>query len=441
MTVLPRWLRTTRDMRIGGLVLAGLALFFAVVYVIIVLGGGLLIGQTDKANIWLSVAATLIVALFSEPLGDWLDTQATRLVYSGRPSPYEVLRSFTTSVAGVDDPVEVPARMAQVLAEGTGAEWTQVWLLVDDEPQLAAMWPPDSPGLTGGRPGSKLVEGRLEEPIMLAGEKLGVLRLQHAEGEPLTPVEEKLFAGLAAQAGPVVHGIQLRAELSNRVVELSRRAEELRHSRERLVDAYDDERRRLERDIHDGAQQHLVALTVNLRLAETIGKSSTERARVVLADQAAATDDAIATLVDLSRGIYPGTLTLDGIGPALGSAATNSPVPVEVRDRTGGLRLSAETEAAVYFCCLEAVQNAAKHADASNVVIEIERKDDRLTFCVEDDGCGFDPAAVSLGSGLANMRDRIDAVGGRLRLQHADPRGTRVVGWVPAHLAEEEGAP
>ena len=95
MTVLPRWLRTTRDLRVGGLVLAGLALFIAVVYVVIVLGGGLLIGETDKANIWLSVLATLIAALGSEPLGDWLDTKVTRLVYAGRPSPYEVLRGFT----------------------------------------------------------------------------------------------------------------------------------------------------------------------------------------------------------------------------------------------------------------------------------------------------------------------------------------------------------
>ena len=174
-----------------------------------------------------------------------------------------------------------------MLAEGTGAEWTQVWLLVDGEPQLAAMWPPDSPGVTSGPARLETDSpGRREAPIVLAGETLGVLRLQEPDGHPLTPVEERLFAGLAAQAGPVVHGVQLRAELSNRVVELSRRAEELRHSRERLVDAYDEERRRLERDIHDGAQQHLVALTVNLRLAETIAKSSPERARGVLADQA-----------------------------------------------------------------------------------------------------------------------------------------------------------
>ena len=145
---------------------------------------------------------------------------------------------------------------------------------------------------------------------MLAGETLGVLRLQEPDGQPADAGRgAAVRRARPRKPGPVVHGVQLRAELSNRVVELSRRAEELRHSRQRLVDAYDEERRRLERDIHDGAQQHLVALTVNLRLAETIAKSSPERARDVLADQAAATDDAIATLVDLSRGIYPGTLT------------------------------------------------------------------------------------------------------------------------------------
>ena len=136
--------------------------------------------------------------------------------------------------------------------------------------------------------------------------------------------------------------------------------------------------------------------------------------------------------MNLSRGIYPGILTEAGVGPALGSAASTSPVPVDVRDRTGGIRLSSETEAAVYFCCLEAVQNAAKHAVADGVVIEIEHRDDRVTFVVEDDGRGFDPAAVSTGSGLANMRDRIDSVGGRVEVGPASTGGTRVAGWVPA---------
>ena len=333
--------------------------------------------------------------------------------------------------------------MAKVLAEGTGAEWTQVWLLVGGEPQLAAIWPVDAPGATRGPPGTRQVDGCREEPIRLAGETLGVLRLQEAEGQPLTPVEMRLFAALAAQAGPVVHGLQLRAELTNRVVELSRRAVELRQSRERIVDAHDAERRRLERDIHDGAQQHLVALTVNLRVAETIGRSSTpERARSAIADRIAATDDAIETLVNLSRGIYPGILTEAGVGPALGSAASTSPVPVDVRDRTGGIRLSSETEAAVYFCCLEAVQNAAKHAAADGVVIEIEHRGDRVTFAVEDDGRGFDPAAVSTGSGLANMRDRIDSVGGRVEVGPGSTGGTRVAGWVPARSpTPTRGAP
>ena len=225
----------------------------------------------------------------------------------------------------------------------------------------------------------------------------------------------------------MVHGVQLRAELSNRVVELSRRAEELRQSRERLVDAYDDERRRLERDIHDGAQQHLVALTVNLRLAETIAKSSSrERARERVADQVAATDDAIATLVDLSRGIYPGILTEAGIGPALRSAAFTSPVPVDVRDRTGGIRLSSRDRGGGLLLlsrggperCQARCRRRCRDRDSST-----GRSGDLRASRTTD--AASIQQRCRLGSGLANMRDRIDSVGGRVEAR------ARVDRWYP----------
>ncbi len=200
--------------------------------------------------------------------------------------------------------------MARVLAEGTGAAWAQVWLLVGDAPVLAATWPEgaaEGPYVAGGT--DQTPDGQRTLLVRLAGETLGALRIQERPHQPLTPVERRLFDGLATQAGHVLQGARLRAELAARVEELSVRSEELRSSRGRIVEAQDAERRRLERDIHDGAQQHLVALAVNLRLAQSLSETSPEAAAKVVADQIDATDLAIETLVDLSRGIYPGALS------------------------------------------------------------------------------------------------------------------------------------
>jgi signal transduction histidine kinase len=316
--------------------------------------------------------------------------------------------------------------MAQLLAEGTGARWTQVWLMVDDVPELAASWPPDAVDAAIGSADPHL----RSLDVVLAGERLGMLRLQEHEDQPLTPVEERLFSGLAAQSGLVLRRSRLRAELSRRAVELSARAEELQVSRGRLVDALDVERRRLERDIHDGAQQHLVALVVNLRLAQKVADRSPERAGAVLAQQVEAVDSAIATLVDLSRGIYPRALADEGVAAAVREVVATSAVPVTVTDNGIG-RQAQEVEVAIYFCCVEAVQNAVKHAAATLIAIELAVAGDVLTMVVRDDGVGLAPDTVLEGGGLGNMRDRMDSVEGRLVVRRGLSGGTEVLATVP----------
>ncbi|HWM74721.1 MAG TPA: ATP-binding protein, partial [Nocardioides sp.] len=249
---------------------------------------------------------------------------------------------------------------------------------------------------------------------------------------PLTSVEERLFSGLADQAGLMLRGARLRAELERRAVEQSARADELRLSRQRLVDAQDNERRALERDVHDGAQQHLVALAVNLRLAHTLSTGSPERAAQLLAGQEAAAGNAVETVLQLSRGIYPPLLAEGGLEVALRAVLGNSPVPVELAAESVG-RYPAGLEAAAYFCCLEALQNAAKYSGASRISVELRgAADGTLSFSVEDDGCGFDPATIRPGSGLTNMRDRLDAVDGILEITSSPISGTRVAGRIPA---------
>jgi signal transduction histidine kinase len=322
--------------------------------------------------------------------------------------------------------------MARVLAEGTGALWSQVWLVVDGHPALAATWPPDAPGdaPVGDPDPAAPTTGRRSLPVRHGGELLAVLLVQEREHVVLSSVEERLFVGLAAQAGPVLLGARLRAELERRLGELAVRADELRRSRQRLVDLQDHERRSLERDIHDGAQQHLVALSINLRLAQTLAERSTEAADRLLAGQEVAAANAIDTLLRLSRGIYPTLLAERGLVAGLAAAVANSPVPVQLTDHHVG-RYPSAVEAAAYFCCLEAVQNAVKHAGARSIRVVLDGRDGALTCTVDDDGTGFEPGALAVGSGLANMQDRARAVDGTVTVQATPSGGARMRARLP----------
>ncbi len=433
--VISRWRRGVRHRLV---VMAGLASFVGAVYLLVVLGGGVLIGRTDSASLSLSVLATAVVALLFAPVQAALDRAATRVGLRGATAPYDVLSRFSETVTGGYSTEDLPTRMSMLLAQGTGAEWAQVWLVVSGRLTLAATWPasahadrtppslqPDAEDATA--------KGRRARAVRHGSQTLGVLRLQERPGLVLTSVEDRLFTGLAAQAGLALRLAGLLAELEDHRQELLGRAEDLKTSRERLIEAQDVERRRLERDIHDGAQQHLVALAVNLRLAEKVAGRSPERASRLLSEQADAAHDAMETLSSLSRGIYPRLLSSEGLVPALRSAVVTSPIPVTV-DNAGVGRLPAPIEAALYFCCMEAVQNAAKHSNAGTVTVRLSEQGGSWRLAVTDDGTGFDQSGVGAegaAGGLMNMHDRLDAVRGTLTVESLVGRGTTVVAVVP----------
>jgi signal transduction histidine kinase len=433
MTLLERLRRKSRREWLASvLVLVGLLAFVVLVYVVIVLGGGALVGRTVAPDVALSVLATAVVALSFDRVQSTLVERVSRALHGGQPAPYDVLRQFSGTVTGTYAAEELPARMARVLADGTGAVWSQVWLVVGQRLRLAATWPPDSNGQEteevlgeGDAPGRRSLEVRHDADL------LGVLVIQERDQVPLTSVEERLFSGLASQARLVLRGAQLRAELKQRAAELSARAEELRHSRQRLVDAQDRGRRTLERDIHDGAQQHLVALSVNLRLAQTLASTAPDRADTLLVAQEQAAADAIVTLRELSGGIYPPLLADGGLVAALQAAVENWPGTLELTAH-GVDRYSRPVEAAAYFSCLEALQNAVKHARAAVIHVDLSGDENgSLAWVVTDDGPGFDPATVSDDGGVANMRDRVEAVRGTLTTT-TTPRGTTVRAMFPA---------
>ncbi|MHB8507798.1 MAG: GAF domain-containing sensor histidine kinase [Candidatus Dormibacteria bacterium] len=412
------------------LVYGALAVIISAVYVGIVVGLGTLVGGGGRPNLALSIAATAVVAVGFQPVRERLQKLANRLVYGRRATPYEVLSEFSSRVAESYGGEEVLPRMARVLAEGTGAERAEVWLRAGAELRRAALWPNGGHGA-----GNHVLEilGQIAPPIPGAdaavpvrhqGELLGVLAIAKRRGEVLTPIEEKLLDDLANQAGLVLKKARLAAELQASL-------EDLRASRHRLVKAQDDERRKLERNLHDGAQQNLVAIKVKLGLAELLTQRDPQKARATLGQLKADTDEALETLRDLARGIYPPLLADKGVAAALESQARKATIPVEVVAEAGA-RYPQDIEAALYFCALEALQNVQKYAGPTRAVVALRAVGDGLVLEVQDDGVGFDVQHQARGSGLTNMQDRIEALGGSLQVTSHPGRGTTVRAELPA---------
>jgi signal transduction histidine kinase len=254
-------------------------------------------------------------------------------------------------------------------------------------------------------------------PVVDRGEELGALTLTMPANDPMNPAKEKLVRDLAGQAGLVLRNVRL--------------IEELRASRRRLVAAQDAERRRLERNIHDGAQQQLVALKVKQRLVQGMIERDPTKALELMTQLQVDTTEALDDLRDLARGIYPPLLADQGLGAALESQARKSPVPISV-ETDGVERYPQDVEAAVYFCALEALNNLAKYASASRATVALAQTNGTLTFAVSDDGVGFSVGErTSGGTGLQGMSDRLDAIGGALEIRSAPGEGTTVLGRIP----------
>jgi signal transduction histidine kinase len=234
-----------------------------------------------------------------------------------------------------------------------------------------------------------------------------------------------------------IHNQLLDSTLQKSLDGLHRQAAELQSSRARIVAAADSERRRIERNLHDGAQQHLTALAIKLRMVADLDNDDHDTAKELLEEARSEVSDAVRELRDLAHGIYPPLLAENGLPSALSAAARRSTLPTTVDAGQLG-RYPAEVEATVYFCCLEAIQNACKYAgQEATLTLHVRENAGKLTFQVADNGNGFDAEAHGLGAGFLNMTDRLGALGGSLRVESAPRQGTTVSGTVP--LPEHAG--
>jgi signal transduction histidine kinase len=412
------------------LVFGALAALIAALYIGIAVGIGALVGGGGKPNLGLSILATAMVAVGFQPARERLQKMADRLVYGVRATPYEVLAQFSERVAESYASEEVLPRMARVLGEGTSAVLAEVWLRSGTMLRRAAAFPGESaaagPVQLSSEDAPAMPHADRVVLVRHQDEVLGVLAITKRRGEQPTPLEARLMDDLAHQAGLVLRNVRLTEDLQARL-------EDLRASRQRLVAAQDTERRRLERNLHDGAQQHLVAIKVKLGLVELLAHRDAAKAKATLAELKHDTDEALETLRDLARGIYPPLLADKGLAAALRSQAAKATLSVVV-DAEGLGRYPQETEAALYFCTLEALQNIQKYAAASSVQIRVRDVGGMVSVEITDNGRGFDVKTVSRGAGLTNMEDRLDALGGSLHIDSYTGTGTTVRASVPSAI-------
>ena len=395
------------------------------VYAAIVLGIGTFVGH--RSSPLLTIAAAVAIALVFQPLRQRASRLANRLVYGERATPYQVLSNFAAGMAGQLDLGGALDRMVSLLGGAAGASRVEAWIRVGAELRPSAVWPagaaPSAPVQLNGAAGLPVLgPGARVVPVRHGEDLLGAISLTKPREEALTSTEDSLLQHLASQASLVMRNAQLTAELRATI-------DQLLASRRRLVEAQDAERRKIERNLHDGAQQQLIALAIQLGLlAESADDPEFIRQAVpgLKAQLSTALDD----LRALARGIYPPLLAEQGLVMALRAQAARSPVPVVLEAGQVG-RYPQEAESTVYFCALEALANVAKHARASRATVRLAQTGGALEFSVSDDGAGLPATGTSHGSGLQGMSDRLAAHGGTLAVSSQPGQGTTITGRLP----------
>ncbi|WP_460628735.1 sensor histidine kinase [Intrasporangium mesophilum] len=361
------------------------------------------------------LSAVLAVALL--PVRGWLERAIHRAVFGDRDHHLALLSELGARLEQAVELDEVLTRLAQSLRDGLDATWVRIRLLGSDGEVTDS-----SLGVAGETLGDPVVVHDLTQ----GDARLGRIEVGPGRHGDYSLAELTLLGTVARQATTAVSNVHLTAQLAEQL-------DELTASRVRLITAQDAERRRIERDLHDGIQQNVVALIASLRLARNRLDRGTLRREELseLQDQARET---LADLRELAHGIHPQVLSDSGLVAAIESRTTRFPVPltIEADDELRSRRFDPDVETVAFYTIREALSNVAKHANASRVRVALSRNETRLRVMVSDDGMGFDPGAgVDAHAGLANIRDRVAAVHGHLHVSSAPGRGTQIVVDLP----------
>ena len=405
-------------------------LLIAVLYGIGVATPAVLLG--DSLTLVGAVLLTAILAVALLPVRGWLQQRIHRVVFGDRERQLTMLGELGSRLEQAVDPRELLTRLADAVREGLDASWVRIALAGPDG-SLAA-----SPLGVAGEVGREVVTSC---DLVRGDETLGRIDVGPRRRGEYGDAERALLRTVAGQAAASVANVRLTAQLAEQL-------EELTASRERLVAAQDDERRRLERDLHDGIQQNVVAQIAGLRLA----RNRLQRGELTAEELIELQDQARETLTDLrelARGIHPTVLSDNGLVAAVESGVARYPIPltVEADERVRAERFPDEVETTAYYVVREALANTAKHADATHASVGLARSNGHLRIAISDDGRGIGataPGSTSSG-GLANIRDRVAALRGTMRVTSNEPTGTTVLVELPvdgvAPAAGREAAP
>ena len=415
------------------LLYGAIAAVVSVAYVVAVAFGGWRAGGA----LWFSVLVLSVMAVVIEPIRTRARRWSNRIVFGQDLSPSEAIRTLIRGLEHLSPTAELD-QLVEVTVRATRAQRAELWLLDGGDLVCAA-----STDAAGGRRAGPYEQSanalqaalgaRKVWPVEYQHQLLGVLAVWVANDISLTASDESLLAEVAAHARVLVNNALLTVQLARQVQNLIAQAEELTDSRHRVVAAQDAERKRLERDLHDGTQQALVATMVGLRMVRT---SRLDQAEVItdLEELSQVLETARSTLLDLCGTSVPAVVARAGLAGAVNSAAElsrRSGLDVRVQVDVPP-ELDLQVAAGVYFCCVEALQNTAKHARASNVRIDIQSGNGELRFAISDDGIGFSQAgALDSVGGLAKLVERVAVLGGSLVVESAPGRGAQVFGTVP----------
>jgi signal transduction histidine kinase len=436
---------------------AGLTAVVAGLYLLVVGWLGHAPTQTQQTLVLLSIVAAAISAVIYRAASKRLAIVANQLVHGSEQSPAEVVPAFGANLSRAVPLEELLQQLVESMRSALALEAAEIWAGAGGLLDCVASDPERDPGwlrltaseesivASAGVSGPtwvavwlpRLLEARGDAVVRVApvshGQELyGLVVAERAiDGPPFDAQIEGVLSELALQVGLALRNVRLDSRLQASLDELREQADELRASRARVVAAADAERRRIERDLHDGAQQYFAGVTVNLQAARGLIDAEPERAKAILDELHSSTQDALESFRDLSHGIYPPLLQDRGLAEALADAARRAPLATRV-DATALRRFDPDVEATVYFCCLEALQNAGKHAgEGARATVRVREHAGGLLFEVADDGTGFSLRSVARGAGVTNMRDRLGAMRGDLRVESELGRGTRVIGTIP----------